>query len=665
MANDGVVGLVYDARMCAHQNESNSEHPEQPERISSIYQCLKSAGIVARCVKVEAREATDEELRSVHTESHVELMKAVSSRTYGRHGRKGIAKRYNSIYFNEGSSESALLAAGSVIEVSDQVAQGKLKAGAAIVRPPGHHAEADAAMGFCLFNNVAIAAHLLVHKKKQLGVQKLLIVDWDVHHGNGTQHMFWSDPQVLYFSVHRFDDGSFYPAGDEGNYDHVGVGKGAGYNINIPWPHGQFGDADYLAVWEHVLMPVARKYNPDMVLISAGFDSAEGDPLGECRVTPTAYFKMTKQLMEIAEGRVVIALEGGYNLTSISNSYLACMHALLGDVFLENPTHLNSLLAPTLPLIEKVQNELQKYWPVLSINQKVSCPRPIAGQVLSSKLESSKEVMCQSVDAMFPSSTTNGVDNIQDSHKFATKVGHSSEIVHTSSAVSREEQVLSTREGTENSYVWYVCYGSNMWLPRFMCYIQGGQVEGMVDCCIGCRDPSPPLASLWLTIPNRLFFGRNYSYTWGIGGVAFIDPLPERDVKTHVRAYKITLEQFKDIFHQENCIQGIPNQKFPIDANLIQSLKNGLPATSYTIFEDGWYGTIIYLGDQDGLPILSFTCSLDAMAKFRSGDLDVHGPSAAYEQAIIRGLIENMDLSKEQAKDYIVGARCPNPTPGM
>jgi histone deacetylase 4/5 len=124
---------------------------------------------LGRCVKVEAREATDEELRSVHTESHVELMKAVSSRTYGRHGRKGIAKRYNSIYFNEGSSESALLAAGSVIEVSDQVAQGKLKAGAAIVRPPGHHAEADAAMGFCLFNNVAIAAHLLVHKKVLLG----------------------------------------------------------------------------------------------------------------------------------------------------------------------------------------------------------------------------------------------------------------------------------------------------------------------------------------------------------------------------------------------------------------------------------------------------------------------------------------------------------------
>jgi histone deacetylase 4/5 len=120
--------------------------------------------------------------------------------------------------------------------------------------------------------------------QKELGVQKLLIVDWDIHHGNGTQHMFWSDPQVLYFSVHRFDKGSFYPPGDEGNYNHLGADRGAGYNINVPWPHGQFGDADYLAVWEHVLMPVAHEYNPDMVLISAGFDS------GQCR---TPYMERT------------------------------------------------------------------------------------------------------------------------------------------------------------------------------------------------------------------------------------------------------------------------------------------------------------------------------------------------------------------------------------
>jgi histone deacetylase 4/5 len=171
MAASG-VGLVYDSRMCAHENESDRKHPEQPARITSIYQRLTSAGVVARCVKVEAREATNEELSSVHTQNHVELMKAVSSKNYGKHRRKALASRYDSIFFNNGSSKSALLAAGSVIEVADQVAQGKLKAGAAIVRPPGHHAEADAAMGFCLFNNVAVAAHLLVHKKVLLSSQE-------------------------------------------------------------------------------------------------------------------------------------------------------------------------------------------------------------------------------------------------------------------------------------------------------------------------------------------------------------------------------------------------------------------------------------------------------------------------------------------------------------
>ncbi|CAK9237182.1 unnamed protein product [Sphagnum troendelagicum] len=673
MAASG-VGLVYDSRMCAHENESDRKHPEQPARITSIYQRLTSAGVVARCVKVEAREATNEELSSVHTQNHVELMKAVSSKSYGKHRRKALASRYDSIFFNNGSSKSALLAAGSVIEVADQVAQGKLKAGAAIVRPPGHHSEADAAMGFCLFNNVAVAAHLLVHKKKELGVQKLLIVDWDIHHGNGTQHMFWSDPQVLYFSVHRFDKGSFYPPGDEGNYNHLGADGGAGYNINVPWPHGQFGDADYLAVWEHVLMPVAHEYNPDMVLISAGFDSAEGDPLGGCRVTPSAYYKMTKQLMEVAEGRVVIALEGGYNLTSTSNSYLACMHALLGDVFPEKPTHLSNLLAPTLPLIDRVRNELQQYWSVLSTDQKKTLALKKGVSPLSvyyeearkgpsqnieetTKPGSSKEVKGQSMDAIVLTSTTNGVDNDENGYNVATEVAHNSEIVHPSSVGSSKGKTFAATEGIETHYVWYACYGSNMWLPQFMCYIQGGQVEGIVKDCIGCRDPSPPRASLWLTVSNQLFFGCKHSYTWGIGGVAFIDPLPEEDVKTYVHVYKITLEQFKDIFFQENSIMHMENQQFIIDTDLIQSVRNGQPATSHTIFEDRCYGTIIYLGDEDGIPILSFTCSLEDMEKFRSGDLEENIPAAAYEQAVARSLINDMGLSEGEARDYIGNAR--------
>jgi hypothetical protein len=158
----------------------------------------------------------------------------------------------------------------------------------------------------------------------------------------------------------------------------------------------------------------------------------------------------------------------------------------------------------------------------------------------TTKPGSSKEVKGQSMDAIVLTSATNGVDNDENGYNVATEVAHSSEIVHPSSVGSSKGKTFAASECIETHYVWYACYGSNMWLPQFMCYIQGGQVEGMVKDCIGCRDPSPPRASLWLTVSNQLFFGCKHSYTWGIGGVAFIDPLPEEDVKTYVHVYKIT-----------------------------------------------------------------------------------------------------------------------------
>ncbi|KAF8005729.1 hypothetical protein BT93_K0115 [Corymbia citriodora subsp. variegata] len=215
-------------------------------------------------------------------------------------------------------------------KVAKRVAKGELDSAFAIVRPPGHHAEHDEAMGFCLYNNVAIATNFLL-KEKELGINKILIVDWDVHHGNGTQKTFWKDPRVLFFSVHRHEFGSFYPANDDGDYTMIGEGPGAGYNINVPWENGRCGDADYLAVWDHILIPVAKQFNPDMILISAGFDAAVGDPLGGCHVTPYGYALMLKKLMDFARGKIVLALEGGYNLASISNSALACMEVLLDD----------------------------------------------------------------------------------------------------------------------------------------------------------------------------------------------------------------------------------------------------------------------------------------------------------------------------------------------
>ncbi|KAH7549219.1 hypothetical protein JRO89_XS13G0000300 [Xanthoceras sorbifolium] len=324
------VGLLYDERMCKHQTPDGDSHPENPNRITAIWNKLQNAAIPQRCVVLNAKEAEDKDILSVHAQNHVNLIRNISSKQFDSRRNK-IASKFNSIYLNEGSSESAYLAAGSVIQLAESVAKGELNSAFAIVRPPGHHAEQDEAMGFCLYNNVAIAASYLLNQKPELGIKKILIVDWDVHHGNGTQKMFWKDSRVLFFSVHRHEFGTFYPANDDGFYNMIGEGPGAGYNINVPWENGQCGDADYLAVWDNILVPVAKEFDPDMIIISAGFDAAIGDPLGGCRVTPYGYSVMLKKLMDFAQGKILLALEGGYNLESISNSVLACMEVLLED----------------------------------------------------------------------------------------------------------------------------------------------------------------------------------------------------------------------------------------------------------------------------------------------------------------------------------------------
>ncbi|KAL5987824.1 hypothetical protein ACLOJK_035579 [Asimina triloba] len=384
------VALVYDERMCSHADPEVEDHPESPERIRAVWRKLESGGITQRCdlapvsvscVVLNAKEAKDSHIRRVHTQKHINLIRNISSKDIDPAKRHRTASKFNSIYFNEGSSEAAYLAAGSVIEavlvlmpnvgisfkqVVERVAKGEFGSAVAIVRPPGHHAETDEAMGFCLFNNVAIAASLVVNERPELGIKKILIVDWDVHHGNGTQKMFWKDPRVLFFSVHRFDFGTFYPTGDDGSHTMVGEGTGAGYNINVPWEHGRCGDADYLAVWDHVLIPVAKAYNPDMVLISGGFDAAAiGDPLGGCRVTPYGYSVMMKKLMEFAKGRIVMALEGGYNLESLANSVLACVEVLLDGKSIVGSSEAYPFES-TWRVIKAVRQELGMFWPTLN-----------------------------------------------------------------------------------------------------------------------------------------------------------------------------------------------------------------------------------------------------------------------------------------------------------
>lgn len=228
------------------------------------------------------------------------------------------SEQFDSIYFNSHSLNTAKLAAGGLSKLLRRVVQGACFNGVALVRPPGHHAETHCAKGFCLFNNVAIAAKYALD---QLNVQRILIVDWDVHHGNGTQKMFISDPRVLYFSVHRYDQGSFYPFGADGSPSVTGQGDGRGYNINVAWNCEGMGDCDYLATWQRILLPVANAYQPDLILVSAGFDAAKGDPLGRCELTPNGYHSLLKALLPISPGKVIVVLEGGYSLSALRLRY--------------------------------------------------------------------------------------------------------------------------------------------------------------------------------------------------------------------------------------------------------------------------------------------------------------------------------------------------------
>mmetsp|Transcript_15075 Transcript_15075/g.28689 ORF Transcript_15075/g.28689 Transcript_15075/m.28689 type:complete len:412 (-) Transcript_15075:361-1596(-) len=295
-------------------------------RIKAIYSMLLERKLAQRCIRVDAREATNDELRSVHSESYRQVVAAVSH--LKEHPLKALERMYDSIYLNSKSGMAARLSAGSTVEIVSRVVKGTLRNGVAVVRPPGHHAEQHASKGFCFFNNVAIAAKVAVEK---LGVKRVFILDWDIHHGNGTQHMFEDDSRVLYYSVHRYDHGSFYPGSSDGGPRKVGNPPAEGYNMNVGWNGGGMGDGDYIGMFHQLLLPVAYEFAPQLVLISAGFDSARGDPLGGCDISPTGFAHMTHSLMALAQGKVVLVLEGGYNLSAISHSFAACTSVLLGD----------------------------------------------------------------------------------------------------------------------------------------------------------------------------------------------------------------------------------------------------------------------------------------------------------------------------------------------
>jgi histone deacetylase 6 len=338
------TGLVFDEWFLRHR--ALYEHPEHPGRLEAIRQRLVEDGLAARCAHVAAREAFEAELLRIHTGAHVALI----AETAGDACRQLDPDTYTC----RDSARAALLAAGGLVDLAAEVAGGRLDNGFALLRPPGHHAEADRAMGFCLFNNVAIASRAL---QAAGSAGKVLIVDWDLHHGNGTQHSFWEDPSVLYFSVHEYP---FYPG--TGAVEEFGGGPGRGFTVNVPWGGGM-GDADYLAAFDEVLLPIARTFSPDLVLVSAGFDAAAGDPLGAMRLSPAGYAAMTARLRELSGGRLVLALEGGYNLEAMARSAAACLSVLLGDApppLPDTPVH-----PAARHVLAAVRRTQKRFWPML------------------------------------------------------------------------------------------------------------------------------------------------------------------------------------------------------------------------------------------------------------------------------------------------------------
>jgi acetoin utilization deacetylase AcuC-like enzyme len=337
----GGTGIVLDPRMLAH--DPGRGHPERPDRLRVLLDHLAGA---PHLVALGARPAAADEVALVHTAGHLE-------RTAATAGRPRVAFDADTAT-SAGSFEAARLAVGSLLVVCEAVLAGEVRNGFALVRPPGHHAERDRAMGFCLFNNVAVAAAWL----RCRGVGRVAIVDWDVHHGNGTQHLFEDDPDVLYVSTHQYP---YYPG--TGGADEVGRGAGAGRTLNLPFPAG-FGDAEYARAFREVIAPVCRQFRPEFVLVSAGFDCDHRDPLGGMMVTGAGFTAMAAACRALAEeaagGRLAAVLEGGYDLAAVVEGVDTVLAVMRGAE--DTPPGLTGDPRRADPVLARVREAHAPYW---------------------------------------------------------------------------------------------------------------------------------------------------------------------------------------------------------------------------------------------------------------------------------------------------------------
>ncbi|XP_034914819.1 histone deacetylase 15 isoform X4 [Populus alba] len=352
-ASNSSTAIGFDQRMLLHSEVQmkSHPHPERSDRLRAIAASLATAGLFpGRCYPISAREITREELQMVHSLEHIQDVELTSH----------IFSSYFTpdTYANEHSACAARLAAGLCADLASTIFSGRVKNGFAMVRPPGHHAGVREAMGFCLHNNAAVAALAA----QAAGAKKVLIVDWDVHHGNGTQEIFDQNKSVLYISLHRHEGGKFYPG--TGSANEVGRNGAEGSCVNIPWSRGGVGDNDYIFAFQNLVLPIATEFAPDFTIISAGFDAARGDPLGCCDVTPAGYSRMTDMLYTLTGGKLLVILEGGYNLRSISSSATSVIKVLLG----EGPGSELGNIAPSragLQTVLEVMKIQMNFWPSL------------------------------------------------------------------------------------------------------------------------------------------------------------------------------------------------------------------------------------------------------------------------------------------------------------
>jgi len=341
------TGIVKDWRYLEH--DMGPAHPESPDRLRAIYKMLEKDKAFSSFRIIEPRPATGTEIELIHTKAYHDRIRQTAGleRAYLDPDTSTSPKSY----------ETALLAAGGTLRAAEMIMEKKIDDAFALVRPPGHHAEASAALGFCIFNNIAIAAQHLV---RWVGLKRILIVDWDLHHGNGTQHSFEDRDDVLYFSTHQFPH---YPG--SGHWSEAGKGKGEGFTVNVPLAAGKT-DADFLYIFRRLLAPVARTFKPEFILVSAGFDIFAGDPLGGMELSVDGFGALAAELQGLARslsaGRILYVLEGGYNLFGLRDG--------VGRVLLAMGNS-NRIAASNARVSASTGAELapvfrthKKYWPV-------------------------------------------------------------------------------------------------------------------------------------------------------------------------------------------------------------------------------------------------------------------------------------------------------------